>query len=64
MDFFCINSVNINSIEFIRDPCFCIDSIDTYSTDSAVKKPSVSAFQNFFWIANWLNSKKLMSRNV
>ena len=29
-----------------------------------VEKPSVSAFQNFFQIENWLNIKKVMDRNV
>ena len=29
-----------------------------------VEKPSVSAFQNFLWIENRLNIKKVMGRNV
>ena len=29
-----------------------------------VAKPSVSAFQNFLWIENLLNIKKVMGRNV
>ena len=29
-----------------------------------VEKPSVSAFQNFLWIENWLNIKIVMGRNV
>ena len=29
-----------------------------------VEKPSVSAFQNFLWIENWLNIEKIMGRNV
>ena len=29
-----------------------------------VEKPSVSAFQNFLQIENWLNIKKIMGRNV
>ena len=29
-----------------------------------VGKVSVSAFQNFFWIENPLNIKKVMSKNV
>ena len=29
-----------------------------------VEKPSVSAFQNFLQIENWLNIKKVMGRNV
>ena len=33
----CINSVDIDSIECIRDPC--INSIDIYSVDGMVEKP-------------------------
>ena len=29
-----------------------------------VEKPSVPAFQNFYWIENWLNIKKVMRTNV
>ena len=32
--------------------------------DGMAGKPSVSAFQNFFQIENWLNIKKGMGRNV
>ena len=56
-----IDSVNIDNIA-IRDPC--IDSINIYSIDGMVEKPSVSAFQNFFRIENQLNIKKVMGRNV
>ena len=42
----------------------CIDSINTYSIDGMVEKPSVSAFQNFLQIENRLNIKKVMGRNV
>ena len=45
---FCINSVNIYSIECIRDPCPVLTSIDIYSIDGMVEKPSVAAFQNIF----------------
>ena len=41
-----------------------IDSIDIYSNDGMVEKPSVSDFQNFLQIENWLNIKKVMGRNV
>ena len=41
----------------------CINSIDIYSNDGMVEKPLVSAFQNFLWIENWLNIKKVMDRN-
>ena len=32
--------------------------------DGMVEKPLVSAFQNFLWIENQLNIKKVMGRNV
>ena len=41
-----------------------IDSIDIYSIDGMVEKPSVSAFQNFLWIENQKNIKKVMGRNM
>ena len=41
-----------------------INSIDIYSIDDMVERPSVSAFQNFLQIENWLNIKKVMGRNV
>ena len=41
-----------------------VDSIDIYSINGMVEKPSVSAFQNFLWIENWLNIKKVIGRNV
>ena len=41
-----------------------IDSINIYSNDGMVEKPSVSAFQNVLQIENQLNIKKVMERNV
>ena len=38
MDVFCINSVDIDSIECIRS-LSCIDSVDIYSIDGMVEKP-------------------------
>ena len=38
-----------------------IGSIDIYSNDGMVEKPSVSAFQNF---ENQLNIKKVMGKNM
>ena len=51
---------------FVKRSLSCIDSINIYSIDesSMVEKPSVSAFQNFFQIENWLNIQKVMGRNV
>ena len=63
MDVFCINSVDIDSIECIRDPCL-VSAVSTYSIDGMVEKPSVSAFQNFLQIENPLNIKKVMGWNV
>ena len=63
MDLFCIDSVNIYSIECIRDPC-PVSTVLTYIIDGMSEKPSVSAFQNFLWIENRLNIKKVMGRNV
>ena len=61
---FCIDSVDIDSIECIRDPCPVSKSIDIYSINGMVEKPSVSAFQNFLRIENWLNIKKVMGKNM
>ena len=41
-----------------------VDSIDIYSINGMVEKPSVSAFQNFLRIENRLNIKKVIGRNV
>ena len=61
---FSINSVNIHSIECIRDPCL-VSTVSTYMVfDGMVEKPSVSAFQNFLRIENRLNIKKVIGRNV
>ena len=59
-----MDSVDIHSIECIRDTCFVL-TVSTYIVfDGMVEKPSVSAFQNFLWIENRLNIKKVMGRNV
>ena len=60
MNVFCIDSVDIHSIECIRDPCL----VSTVSTYIVFEKPSVSTFQNFLRIENRLNIKKVMGRNV
>ena len=40
-------------------------TVSTYIVfDGMVEKPSVSAFQNFLQIENWLNIKNVMGRNV
>ena len=64
MDVFCIDSVNIDSIECIRDPCL-VSTVSTYIIfDGMVEKHTVSAFQNFLRIENPLNIKKVIGRNV
>ena len=61
---FCIDSVDIHSIECIRDPCL-VSTVSTYLVfDGMVEKLSVSAFQNFLQIENQMNIKKVMGRNV
>ena len=61
---FCIDSVNIHSIECIRDPCLVL-TVSTYIVfDGMVEMPSVSAFQNFLRIENRLNIQKVMGGNV
>ena len=60
---FCIYSVDIDSIECIRDPCL-VSTVLTYIVfDGMVEKPSVSAFQIFLRIENRLNIQKVMGRN-
>ena len=64
MDVFCIDSVDIDSIECIRDP-YPVSTVSTNIVfDGMVEKPLVSAFQNFLQIENRLNIKKVMGRNV
>ena len=46
---FCIDSVKIDRMVCIRDPCL-VSTVSTYSIDGIIEKPSVIAFQNFFWI--------------
>ena len=41
-----------------------VDSVNIYSNDGMVEKPTVSAFQNFLRIENRLNIKKVIGRNV
>ena len=49
---------------FKKPSVFHINSIDIYSIDGMVEKPSVSTFQSFFWIENHVNIKKVMGRYV
>ena len=68
MSVYCVENVSsaltyiaLNALEILMSS---IDSIDIYSNDGMVEKPSVSVFQNFLQIENWLNIKKVMGRNV
>ena len=64
MDVFCINSVDIHSIECNRDPCL-VSTVLTYIVfDGMVEKPTVSAFRNFLRIENQLNIKKVIGKYV
>ena len=65
---YCVENVStaltyiaLNALEILMSS---IDSIDIYSIDGMVEKPSVSAFQTFLWIENQLNIKKAMGRNM
>ena len=64
MDVFCINSVDIDSIECIRDPCL-VSTVSTYIVSMIwLKSPQSQLFKTFFQIENRLNIKKVMGRNV
>ena len=56
-----LNYIALNALEILMPS---VDSINIYSIDSMVEKPSVPAFQNFLQIENRLNIKKVMDRNV
>ena len=65
---YCIENVStaltyiaLNALEILMSS---IDSIDIYSNDGMVEKPSVSAFQKILQIENQLNIKKVMGRNM
>ena len=51
----------LNALEILMPS---VNSIDIYSIDGMVEKPTVSAFQNFLQIENWLNIKKVVDRNM
>ena len=53
--------IALNALEILMSS---INSINIYSNDGMVEKPSVSAFQNFLRIENRLNIKKVMGKNV
>ena len=48
VDVFCIDSVDIHSIECIKDPCLVL-TVSTYIVfDGMVEKPTVSVFPKLF----------------
>ena len=53
--------IALNALEILMPS---VGSVDISSIDGMVEKPLVSAFQNFLWIENQLNIKKVMGRNV
>ena len=53
--------IALNALEILMPS---VESINIYSIGGMIEKPSVSAFQNFLQIENWLNIKKVMDRNV
>ena len=63
MDVFFINSVDIDSIECIRDPCL-VSTVSTYIVLMVWLKSPQSQLSKTLWIENRLNIKKVMGRNV
>ena len=60
----CIDSVNIDSIECIRDPCL-VSTVSTYIVLMVwLKSPQSQLSKTFLQIENRLNIKKVMGRNV
>ena len=60
----CIDSVDIDSIECIRDPCL-VSTVLTYIVLMAwLKSPQSQLSKTFLRIENWLKIKKVMGRNV
>ena len=64
MDVFCINSVDIDSIECIRDPCLVSIVLTYIALMVWLKSPQSQLSKTFFQIGNQLNIKKIMGRNV
>ena len=60
----CIDSVNIDSIECIRDPCL-VSTVLTYIVLMVwLKSPESQLSKTFLRIENPLNIKKVIGRNV
>ena len=63
MDVFCIDSVDIDSIESIRDPCPVL-TVSTYIVMMVWLKSPQFQLSKTLRIENWLNIKKVIGRNV
>ena len=60
----CIDSVDIDSIEFIRDPC-PVSTVSTYIVLMVwLKSPQSQLSKTFLRIENQLNIKKVMGKNM
>ena len=60
----CIDSVDIDSIECIRDPCL-VSTVSTYIVLMVwLRSPESQLSKTFLRIENPLNIKKVMGRNV
>ena len=64
MDVFCIDSVDIDSIECIRDPCLVLTVSTCIVLVVWLKSPESQLSKTFLWIENPLNIKKVIGRNV
>ena len=58
------NAMYVEGVESYFDFRPLQHALTYIAVDGMVGKVSVSAFQNFFWIENPLNIKKVMSKNV
>ena len=64
MDVFCIDSVNVDSIECIRDP-YLVLTVSTYIVLMVwLQSPQSQLSKTFLQIENRLNIKKVMGKNV
>ena len=61
---FCIDSVDIDSIECIRDPCLVSTVLAYIVLIVGLKSPQSKLSKTFLRIENQLNTKKVMGRNV
>ena len=61
----CVNSVNIYTIECIRNPyVLCQQCQHIWYLMVWLENPDSQHYKTKFWIKNWLNIKEVMSTNV